>query len=96
VTESEIQQSFQEKFVAIAPSIAVAKQQGAVEASNEIVTARISICASCEFFHYSENQHRCLKTGDYLPMRIKFATGVCPILNWTRMTPEEIDAMNNP
>lgn len=96
MTEQEIHQSFQDKFVAMAASIAVAKQQGAIEASEEVINSRISICANCEFFLCSESQHRCLKTGDSLPTRIKFATGVCPILKWTRMTPEQLSGMGNP
>jgi len=96
MTEQEIHQWFQNTFAAMTSSIAVAKQQGAVEASDEVVNSRISICANCEFLLCNETQHRCLKTGDSLPTRIKFATGVCPILKWTRMTPEQISEMNAP
>jgi hypothetical protein len=48
--------------------------------SKEEISARLSICAKCEFFQASPM--KCLKCGCYLNLKTRLETEHCPISKW--------------
>lgn len=51
-----------------------------LKVSDEVLTHRKSICASCEFFR--ESDQRCSKCGCYLSSKTYLKASTCPMGKW--------------
>lgn len=49
----------------------------------DIVTARLEVCAKCEFLRASAFGDRCSKCGCFVAAKARFRTQTCPLNRWS-------------